>query len=476
MDILHPKTNYAGWPGNQMLEYPLFQALAAWTAKLNGNPLTATRWLNIMFGTLSLVIAYWIAKGFFNSRTVSQYAVILLAFSPLGLRYHPSALVDVFGATLSLASFLLFTKYIKSNNIVVLYLFISISAVALVIKPLFYFPIALYYILHVIDSIPSRSWSNIKRAMLGHLKVPNLVFILLLIILAGWIHVAKQYDVSKIDQLDLITDFSALINPGYYLGLAHRLVFMYVNPIGALLFLIGSIWVWQVWRLAPQAALVWSAPLFLLLFPFINRPHDYYSLAVTPYVAIVAGYGAMRIEQQVFADSSQKAKHLFRAALFILMIITSIMFYIVNNVTSSANLDSPYRAVSQELSPILTPYSHSVVYLNTSADYPIGIHLLHDRKQHVLYRLGIRSAEQIKARPPTYILNAPQLLYGIKQYGHVSRIAEQELKVDAERMQSLYQGHLRYVLFYRYDPTTVEREMRGLQLIHRSKAWMVYDL
>ena len=56
---------------------------------------------------------------------------------------------------------------------------------------------------------------------------------------------------------------------------------------------------------------------------------------------------------------------------------------------------------------------------------------------------------------------------------------EINLEVDVEKIQTRYQGHLRYLMFYRFTETAklkIRNRIEGHKLIYRSDTWLVYDL
>ncbi|MBF0587944.1 MAG: hypothetical protein HQL53_02325 [Magnetococcales bacterium] len=477
VDLLRPKTNYAGWPGYLVLEFPLFQAMAAWTAKITGHTLTAARWLNLAIGTFSLLIAYWITLTTTQRTAAAQYAVVMMAFSPLHMRYHPSGLVDVLGAMLCLSAYLLLLKYLKNPHRGVLTLLIVMSAVGLVIKPLYYFPVALLYLMHFFNTIPAFTPRAILSAVFHRERTLVVTFLFLIGVLAGWLYTVKLYDVSQVDHISHLGELTlANYDARFFVTIGQRVLLMFVNPVGSLLFLIGAVLIWKKWRLATPTALVLCIPLYYIIFPSINKPHDYYSMAVTPFAAIVAGYGAMWLEDQLVTQGAAWAKYTLRMTMFTLIAAISVMVFILNIVTGTANLASPYRAAAKELTPVMEPYQHTVAFLNREADYSLEQYMLHDRGQYIMFKLGMISVEQIHQRPPKHILSTPQLFYAIKQYGHSSRVPERGFEMDVDLLQSQYEGHLRYMLFYRFDPAIIAARMQGRHLIHQSSDWLVYDL
>ena len=51
--------------------------------------------------------------------------------------------------------------------------------------------------------------------------------------------------------------------------------------------------------------------------------------------------------------------------------------------------------------------------------------------------------------------------------------------MDVEKSQMKYQGHLRYLIFYRFTEeakTQIKNKLKGYKLSHKPVNWLVYDL
>jgi hypothetical protein len=91
---------------------------------------------------------------------------------------------------------------------------------------------------------------------------------------------------------------SALLSPDYYVTqILHRPRF-WLGILGAVLYPVGLWAAWSdrsEWKRSSKSllilVLVLIPPTYLLAFSNINKPHDYYQLIITPFLAMVAGYG-----------------------------------------------------------------------------------------------------------------------------------------------------------------------------------------
>jgi hypothetical protein len=87
---------------------------------------------------------------------------------------------------------------------------------------------------------------------------------------------------------------SALFSPDFYRAQIIGRPKMWLGFLGALLYLVGlwAAWTGRAgWKPTSMVLLVVIPPTYLLAFSNMNRPHDYYQLIITPFLAIVAGHG-----------------------------------------------------------------------------------------------------------------------------------------------------------------------------------------
>ena len=72
------------------------------------------------------------------------------------------------------------------------------------------------------------------------------------------------------------------------------------------------------------------------------------------------------------------------------------------------------------------------------------------------------------------------MLGRLKTYGYVEyTFSGTALEVDVEKIQTKYQGHLRYLMFYRFTEeakTQIKNRIEGYKLTYETVNWLVYDL
>ena len=77
-------------------------------------------------------------------------------------------------------------------------------------------------------------------------------------------------------------------------------------------------------------------------------------------------------------------------------------------------------------------------------------------------------------------LRPPEVLNRLRTYGNVvldaSGLAPE---VDVEKIQMEYQGHMRYLIFYRFTNEAnaqIKNKIKSYKLIYESVDWLVFDL
>jgi hypothetical protein len=87
---------------------------------------------------------------------------------------------------------------------------------------------------------------------------------------------------------------SALFSPDFYRAQIIGRPKVWLGFLGALLYPVGLWAAWRdrsAWKPTSMALLVLIPPTYLLAFSNINKPHEYYQLIITPFLAMVAGHG-----------------------------------------------------------------------------------------------------------------------------------------------------------------------------------------
>ena len=303
INLLRPKTIYTGYPGTFVLEFPLFQALAAVLYDVLGKHLEIVRGLNIMLGAASAWMVFRIGRRFWNS-SIGLLAAVIYWCAPLNILYQRSMLIDPMAVFLALVCFdqlavlLLSPKHVERESCERKWplhagLFFIAALITALIKALYLWPAVLLLAQQVLlrrFSLDSRVWTAIATFAC-----------------AGICFLAWNYHAMRVNNETLFTrginptshlGFSALLVPEFYREFLLSRPLRWLGVIGGLLYLGGLAAAWverkdkAQWRSFLLIFLI--PPTYIALFSDINRPHDYYQLIITPFLAMISAFGAAK--------------------------------------------------------------------------------------------------------------------------------------------------------------------------------------
>jgi hypothetical protein len=152
---------------------------------------------------------------------------------------------------------------------------------------------------------------------------------------------------------------------------------------------------------------------------------------------------------------------------------------LIFSVNSIAALDLEQRTlpIEKEMHGVLEQEKYVFVYVDKT-NFPTHDYVVYDRTSKLKYFAGLLSKEQIRLR--SLPVRPLELLGRLKTYGDVEwTLSGTAPEVDVEKIQTRYQGHLRYLMFYRFteeDKTQIKNRIEGYKLIYESVNWLVYDL
>ncbi len=474
IDFVHPRSNHAGWPGYLLLEFPIFQAIAALVSQVTENPLVTTRMLNLIFGTLSIFLVYGISRFWFDRR-VAFYSSLFFAWAPLNIMFHRSTMIDVSCVFFALASQLILMHWFVQRRWWLGVLFFVTGALCVLIKPLYFSPVIVLLVIQLIlESLPF-SWKRLGTSIGRH----GAIFSSLLLIgglLIYWLAISLPKGPSN-GIFDLLGS-SVLLKPQYYLKFLHRLMEHYVTPFNALLLMAGIFLLFQKDRRTLRIQLLAAPLVYYTIFANINLPHSYYSLIMIPYFSIITGYGARWLEEILQREGIAKNISISRLFIAGISIFTCALMFLRGWTSSMVLPQQRYAQMAKEVGSRLEPMNYAVVYVNFQGDFALWEYL---RNQPTLYLKSFFkdiSEEEMKIKDSDSPLVRSAVLYALKQYGRMDyAYSIDEIKVNEMIIQN-FKGHLRYVLFYLFDKKGIEEKMRpiGGRLIYESKDWMVYDL
>ena len=474
IDLLHPRTNYAGWPGYLIFECPIFQAMAALISQATQNPLVTTRLLNLFFGTLSIFLVYGISRFWFDRRAAA-YSSLFFAWAPLNIMFHRSTMIDVSCVFFALASQWILMRWFVKRRWWLGVLFCAAGALCVLIKPPYFLPVVVLFTIQLIlESLPF-SWEMLWASVRRHGAIFS-SFLLIGGVLIYWL--AMTQSVATGHGVFRHLGFTDLLKPQYYIKFSHRFMEHYVTPFNALLFIIGIFLLWQKDRRTQRIQLLIAPILYYMLFANINLPHSYYSLIMIPYFAMITGYGARWFEEILQREGIVRNILISRLLIVSVSIFSCTLMFLHGWTSAMILPQQRYAQMAQEVESRLEPMNYAAVYVNLQGNFAIWEYL---RNQPTLYLKSFFkdiSDQEMKVKDSDFPLVRSAVLYALKQYGVMEYVNSiNEIKVGDTI--KIFNGHLRYVIFYLFDERNViEVNMKssGARLIYESKDWMIYDL
>jgi len=296
IDLLRPKTNYVGEPGVFVLELSLFQAWCALLYQWFGPHVWLVRASNLVVTLANAALTFAIARRLFDRKT-GWGAALLYLLAPLNLLYATCTLIDPSATCVSLVTFLFALRIVRSAEDRTAWLdwavFLIAATITALIKALYLFPTCILLATTFLE----------KRRLTLRLFGAGLCLVFAGIVFFFWLRYAQRVnDASPFTRgvsATTLLGFEPLATRDFYNYLARRLLIHLIGPGGALL-AIGAVLLACRKRGATggaRAALLMLAVAVLVYYPAFARAHvhDYYSLVIVPYAAILAGFGAMRL-------------------------------------------------------------------------------------------------------------------------------------------------------------------------------------
>jgi len=337
IDILHPATIYEGYPGTFVLELPLFQALVASLYRAFGPHIEILRLLNILFGAGTAWVLYRITRLFLD-RTTAVFAVAIYAMAPVNILYQRSTLIDPAAVFCALTAFYCMALLLSPENSagpprspggrwLCFAAFATTSWLAVMIKALYLWPAVLLFA----QAWLARrfKWNAWMIRVLAWFALSGVCFL-------AWNHYAARVNDASLFTRGVrptsLLGMSALLSPEFYRGQIIQRPKVWLGIPGAVLYLVGLWAAWRdrsKWRSTSMALLILIPPTYLLVFSNINKPHDYYQLIITPFLAIVAGYGLRRLLAQGALAEARASARLAAAGAVGLLVAAGVFTYLV---------------------------------------------------------------------------------------------------------------------------------------------------
>ena len=308
-------------------ELPLFQSIASIIAKLLVlDPLVATRFTALLFFQGTCVVTYALSKNWFG-KEVALIVVLLFEFTPFGLRFAHSPLMEFAATFYFLLSVYLFGLFIENSKtkikfIIALAATLSLSAGFLtkVTTGIALLPIFLILILKIFSS----DFSKIKKLISFLVLVFSTFGSLLMVVL--WNSFADTVKAQNPFTAHLISTTPQMVNWNFG-TLQDRLdpkswvtiYFQYLGPITSGLLVLMLLTYFAIIHFEKKVIV----PLFFvpilgpLLFINLYRSHQYYVSALYPVLIILLSSGIYAVSKK-FGNNQR-----FASYILVLILITS---------------------------------------------------------------------------------------------------------------------------------------------------------
>jgi hypothetical protein len=249
-----------------------------------------------------------------------------------------------------------------------------------------------------------------------------------------------------------------------------------LNPITLSFFLLGILLLFRDHREDERMALIYSIIGYYLIFGDVVSSHEYYVLAMVPFASVIAGRGAVWIEEMVCSDFKIRSRHVLSAAIILSTAICSVFIFSVNFI-AALDLEQRSIAIEKEIHGVLEKDKYAYVYVNR-LNFPIHSHVVYDRTTKLMYFIGLLSKEQVRLRSQP--LRVEEVMSRLGTHGSMVMVGSGLApEVDVEKIQMKYQGHMRYLMFYRFTNEAnaqIKNKIKSYKLIYESVDWLVFDL
>lgn len=305
IDLLYPTLITLGDPGYVILEFPLYQALAAFFYRIFSPDIIYARILSILCGLLSIVFVYRLTARFLDERA-ALFASFFYAFMPLNIFFQRVPIPDPFTILLSLIMLDFTIEGINNKNNFLLTVGILAGSLGLVIKSPYVAPLYLPLMFAIYK--PHEKW----RSFL-HVRVLCSFFIPCALMILWQSHAnsinetffnTPSYPFKEL--YDRVMVKLRPVNTWYfgtseqrmelknYFTILERIYLQMLSLAGVFSLLPGF---FQVAKKKAAFFFLWllSVLLSIMIFFNLNVVHNYYQLPLTPILAIFCGAGAAYI-------------------------------------------------------------------------------------------------------------------------------------------------------------------------------------
>jgi len=489
IDFFQPERYWTShWEQFYVLELSIYQALSAWVSGFTDTVLSASRATNLFFTLLTLPAIFQITATYFCRKTAA-YAVVFYSFAPLNLMYQAATLIDVSTTFFATTAYWMLVQYFKGNkSITVFFVFFLAGACCVVTKPLYFLPSGVLLITHFFQQRVLSQPKKILDYIINHRGIIG-AFTLITLITFLWLAIQSQLNTTSHSKLNAsqFLSFYHVFDLLFYLRIIFRWMLVVLNPVTFLFFILGVLLFFRDHLKCERIALVYSIFAYHLIFGAMVTPHEYYLLVMVPFASIIAGLGARWIEEKIQDDFRIRPNYTYSAAISLVSVICSVLIFSINFV-SAQDIEQRSTHITKEMNGVLKQGQYAFIYADRN-NFPLHDYVVYNRTAKLKYFMGLISKEQIRVYSDP--VRPTEILSNLKIYGHVQLVLfkdeklfinpEKEiiLELDVEKAQTRYQGHLRYLMFYRFTETAklkIRNRIEGHKLIYRSDNWLVYDL
>jgi 4-amino-4-deoxy-L-arabinose transferase-like glycosyltransferase len=308
-------------------EFPLFQSIASIIAKLFGfDALFATRFTALLFFQGTCVITYALSKKWFG-KEVALIAILLFEFTPFGLRFAHSPLMEFAATFYLLLSVYLFELFIENSKTKINFIIAIVATLSLAVgflskvtTGIALLPVFLILVLKLLASDSSKRKRLISFLVLFFSTLGSLFLVFI------WNSFADTVKAQNPFTAHLISTTPQMVNWNFG-TLQDRLdpkswitiYFQYFGPIssGLLVLLLLTYFAMSHFEKKVVYPLILVPILGPLLFVNLYRSHQYYVSALYPVLIILLASG-------VYAAAKKFGKNQrFASCLLILILIAS---------------------------------------------------------------------------------------------------------------------------------------------------------
>jgi len=490
IDLLKTYTYWTplGWQAFVLQELPIYQAFSAWVSTFTETVLSASRGVNLFFALLTIPVVFQIAAIYFCRKT-AIYATLFFAYSPLNLMYQSATLMDVSTTFFASLAYWLLSKYFEgARGISLFFTFLAASVVCILTKPLYFLPSGVLLVTHFFQQWGWPRTKNLATYVTLHRKIIYL-FALTTLVMFFWIEIQKEInpDSKNMTRYVHFNLFYHLTDSLFYLRIIFRWVLVVLNPVTFLFFSLGVFLLYRDHLRCTQMALVYSIIAYHLLFGAMVTSHEYYLLPIVPFFSVIAGRGSSWMEERIRNDFRIRSNYLLPAIISLGSTICSVLVFSVNFVAAQ-DIKPRSAHIAEEMVGVLEPGQYAYVYADHT-NFPTHYYVTYNRTAKLKYFMGLISKEQFQLQ--TSPMRSSEIMNRLKVHGNAHLVfpigdrlfqspkGEIAIELDVEKIQTDFQGHLRYLIFYRFTEETkkqIKNKIKHYQLTHESANWLVYDL